>query len=164
MRSWSHALIGLLVGVIVMQWAMPVAQSQPEAEHLEVASLTLLNEEGEVVGHLGTQDNGAPYLSLTWGTSSVHLLADEAEARIVAHNGAWLYGQATPDGTHLWLTADADASLVDQAYAGATSQEGGLVRVLIDGESHLFPSFSTDARPFSWGAVKSRIDRIEAGR
>ena len=69
MRSWSHALIGLLVGVIVMQWAMPVAQSQPEVEHLEVASLTLLNEEGEAVGQIGTQENGAPYLSLTWGTS-----------------------------------------------------------------------------------------------
>ena len=125
MRSWSHALIGLLVGVIIMQWAMPVALSQPETEHLEVASLTLLNEEGEAVGQIGTQESGAPYLSLTWGTSHVSLVADEAEARIVAFNGdAWIYGQATPDGTHLWLTADAGASLVDQAYAGATSQEG----------------------------------------
>ncbi len=165
MRSWSHALIGLLVGVIIMQWAMPVAQSQPGVEDLEVASLTLLNEEGEAVGQIGTQESGAPYLSLTWGTSHVSLVADEAEARIVAFNGdAWIYGQATPDGTHLWLTADAGASLVDQAYAGATSQEGGLVRVLIGGESHLFPALGTDARPFSWGAVKSRIDRIGAGQ
>ena len=165
MRSWSHGLIGLLVGVIVMQWAMPVAQSQPEVEHLEVASLTLLNEVGEAVGQIGTQENGAPYLSLTWGTSHVSLVADEAEASIVAfHGDAWLYGQATPDGTRLWLTADTGADHVDQVYTGATPQEGGLVRVLIDGESHLFPALGTDARPFSWGAVKSRIDRIGAGQ
>ena len=102
MRSWSHALIGLLVGVAIMQWAMPVAQSHTGAEHLEVASLTLLNGDGEAVGQIGTQEGGAPYLSLTWGASHVSLVADEAEARIVAFNGdAWLYGQATPDGTHL---------------------------------------------------------------
>ena len=167
MRSWSHALIGLLAGVIIMQWAMPVAQSQPEAGHLTISSLTLLNEEGEIVGQMGTQANGAPYLSMTWGTSHVSLVADEAEARIAASNGdAWLYGEASADGTGLWLTADVNATLVDQAYAGAT-QDGGLVQVLIDGEAHLFPGpggeVDSATKPLPWGALKSQIDRNDGG-
>ena len=167
MRSWSHVLIGLLAGVIIMQWAMPVAQSQPEAGHLTISSLTLLNEEGEMVGQMGTQANGAPYLSMTWGTSHVSLVANEAEASIVASSGdAWLYGQAAADRTHLWLTADVNATLVDQVYAGAT-QDGGLVRVEIDGEGHLFPGPESEVdsatKPLPWGAVKSRINRIDAG-
>lgn len=165
MRSWSHALIGLLVGVIIMQWAMPVARSQPDAEHLTVASLTLVNADGEVVVQMATQDNGSPFLTMGRGASHVSLVADEADTRIAASNGdAWFYGQARPDGAHLWLTADVNATPVDQAYAGATLQDGGLVFVVIDGETHRFPSpQDTATKPSSWGEMKSRIDRIDAG-
>ena len=105
MRSWSHALIGLLVGVIIMQWAMPVAQSQPDAEHLTVASLTLVNADGETVGQMATQENGSPYLSMDPGASHISLVANEAETHIFASNGgASFYGQAKADGAHLWLT------------------------------------------------------------
>ena len=166
MRSWSHVLIGLLVGIIIMQWAMPVARSQPDAEHLTVASLTLVNADGEVVGQMATQEDGSPYLSMNRGAAShISLVADESEAQIFAsHGGASFYGLAKADGSHLWLTGDGSAPLLDQAYAGATLQDGGLVFVVIDGETHRFPGpEDTATKPSTWGEVKSRIDRIGAG-
>ena len=62
--AWPQILIGILVTIIVMQWAMPVAQSQSES--ITAKSFLLKDDNGEVVGGLAIE-SGEPYLFLQQG-------------------------------------------------------------------------------------------------
>ena len=53
MGKWPMLIIGVLIGIIIMQWSMKAARGQEEEGRIIVAqSFGLIDSEGNVVGSL----------------------------------------------------------------------------------------------------------------
>ena len=72
----SFLIIGVFAGIIVMQWAMPDAQSAPAQIDLIGESLTIVDKEGKTTGLLFNGENGPLFAigpDLTSGESRILL-------------------------------------------------------------------------------------------
>lgn len=106
--SWLHIVTGLLVGIVVTQWATPgapSAQPSPEMDTLTVrrlvvtggvrldgAPVTLVNDDGVIVGMLAPDyGGGSPFLVLEspnrGGEPSISLWVKEDGATVGVSNG-----------------------------------------------------------------------------
>lgn len=67
MKGRGHyVLIGILIGIITMQWAMPVARAQGGEDVIFAEAFVLLDSEGSITGSLSTYPEGS---ILTLGSS-----------------------------------------------------------------------------------------------
>ena len=155
--AWPQILIGILVTIIVMQWAMPVAQSQSES--ITAKSFLLKDDNGEVVGGLAIE-SGEPYLFLNKGGTGVLVNVSESAVGWSAGTPAGPLAILTIDAEQAALTLAANPEDLDNSVslsAGART----FVSVASGGNWYVLPEDApeTATQPESWGRLKQGFYR-----
>ena len=162
--AWPQVLIGILVTIIVMQWAMPSAQSQSES--VTAGTFHLTDNAGNIVGGFSTDDDGAPYLFLNKGGTGFLLTATESAVEMSAShsNGPTVWLTATPDEAIVAVSAQLDVA-DNLILLGAREGPGRtFASIASEGEWTVIPEGAnpnvTAAKPTTWGQGKQRIEEI----
>jgi hypothetical protein len=74
-----YVLIGVLIGIIIMQWAMPMATAQANGI-VHASGFALWDEAGEEITAFLANDSGAPFLVLGNSESANIILATDGES------------------------------------------------------------------------------------
>lgn len=138
MRSFFlHALIGVLVGIIIMQWAIPAAESSPEI--LTVQGIVLKSQDGDTLGYFKDSPGmGGPVLVLKKGRQRITMNADKDGAFISIDHEA-------PRGSSVTITVKESSagvivkdSILGNSVALMGSKHAGIT-VERDGKRHSVP-------------------------
>ena len=160
-----YLVIGVLIGIIVMQWGMPVAESQTGV--LGAETFVLRDTYGNTKGMWFTGDDGHPYLAL----------GDRDGATIgmsTTSDGWFLYGRTSSAKIHLLSTGKMAFLSVSGSELAEVSVRNGVetftstvdlsvsptysvINILEDGKltAHLPTLPGTASKPATWGQIKA---------
>ena len=126
MRAWmTHVVIGLLLGVVLVQWAQGQAGGKGPAPPIRASGFLLQDDDGQIVGGLTTRDaagphpTGHPRLFLAKGDARIDLLLLDGLhgrpgtwARIIAAHDSGRYFEVglREDGAQVRIISDGDAA------------------------------------------------------
>ncbi len=158
----TYVFIGVLVGIIVMQWAMPLARGQD----VEGTGFTLRDGDGNITAMLfqgeegpvlGIGEAGRPKILINAptgdGGGAAAILIDNGEnwIRIAVGNEASILVATVIGG----ITVTRSDFAGDQADLAVTDGGGGQVSTSEDGTiTGTLPSTPTALKPTTWGMLK----------
>ena len=159
-----YLVIGVLIGIIVMQWGMPVAESQTGV--VRANTFVLEDDFGNSKAMFFVKDDGNPLIGIG-RPNEANIILSVSESGVLMVGGTDdTFGKINVIGKNVGIIAMAeDMATISAQYGGANmtdytqlsaSEHGGSVMTGHDGKStgHLPLLPGTATKPVTWGQIK----------